>query len=73
MSSKAAFSAMVAVVVGATLMITGPSFAASTPTPAPARSTAAVRQPTATPAPAPAESRRATQAKPVRSRPSFTG
>jgi hypothetical protein len=73
MSSKTAFSAIVAVVIGATVMIAGPSFAASTPTPAPARSTAAARQPAATPAPAPAESRRATQAKPVRSRPNFTG
>jgi len=72
MSSKAAFSAMVAVVVGATLMIAGPSFAASTPTPAPSRSAAAPR-PTAAPAPVPAESRRATQAKPVRARPHFTG
>jgi hypothetical protein len=69
MSSKATFSAVVTVVVAATMMIAGQSFAASAPTPEPSQAT----QPRAArpaPTPAPAEARRA---EAVRTRPHFTG
>ena len=79
MSSKTLFASVVAVFVGATVMLTGQSFAASTrPTPAPARETAAPapvdtprtsRPREAKPTPA-TDARRAT---PVRTTPRFTG
>ena len=69
MSSKTAFSAAVAAVFGATMLIAGPSFAASTPDPAP--KAPATAQP-GVKAPAPAETR-APRAVPVRTKPRFTG
>ena len=76
MSSKTMFAAVVAVFVGATVMLTGQSFAASTrPTPAPARSTAApapVESPR-TSRPVPGDATEARPAAPVRTTPRFTG
>ena len=71
MSSKTVFSTVVAVVLGATVLITGQAFAATTPTPKPAESV------TATPAPVPsdraAEPPAASAPRPVRADPNFTG
>ncbi|HST81961.1 MAG TPA: hypothetical protein VLL08_09540 [Kineosporiaceae bacterium] len=70
MSSKAVFSTAVAAILGATMLITGPSFAASTPAPAPATTKpAAADRPVAK---APAETR-APRAVPIRTKPRFTG
>lgn len=72
MSSKTMFSAAVAVFVGATLMITGQAFAASTPAPTPGQSRPTAVPPRATPAPEPTATA-APPAEPVRTTPRFTG
>lgn len=72
MSSKTMLSAAVAVFAGATLMITGQAFAASTPAPTPGQSRPATTTPRATPAPAPTATP-AQRAVPVRAKPRFTG
>jgi hypothetical protein len=70
MSSKAMFSTAVAAIIGATVLITGPSFAASTPAPAPrvARPAASTRPVAQTPA-----ETSAPRAVPIRTKPRFTG
>ena len=68
MSRKARFSAAIAVFLGSTLLITGQSFAASTPSPKPVAETPPAARPSAAPIPS-----RARQPVPVRVTPRFTG
>jgi hypothetical protein len=58
----------------ATLLFTGQSFAATTPTPAPTRPTAGpAPAPSETPAPEPTARKRSDRAQPVPGTPKFTG
>jgi hypothetical protein len=73
MSRKAMFSTAIAAVLSATMLITGQSFAATTPTPVP--TTPATQPKEAAPAPDPADAAEpgAAPARPVPVTPSYTG
>jgi hypothetical protein len=76
MSRKAMFSTAVAAVLSATMLITGQSFAATTPTPAPTPVKTPATQPKeVAPAPDPADPAEpgAAPARPVPVTPSYTG